>query len=60
MSDIDSIHGFDTAENVAKFLLYEAFRHVHEAANYEVASDLFSERIANINPDPSWKSPEIS
>ncbi|MEO1691775.1 MAG: hypothetical protein AAFR63_09645, partial [Cyanobacteria bacterium J06631_6] len=53
------IVGFGIAENVANFLLHEAFYYVQEAATIEVASIIFSERIANIDPDPSWKIPEV-
>jgi|GEM_PF-1159331 len=51
--------GFGIAENVASFLLREAFHYAHEAAIIEVASTLYSERISDINPDPSWKIPAI-
>jgi hypothetical protein len=59
MSLKDPIVGFGTAEDVAGFLLDEAFRYVHAAAAYEVASSLFGQRIMSINPDPTWKYPKM-
>ena len=59
MPRIDPIEGFTRAEDVAGFLLHEAFHHAHEAASYEVASDLFAERIMEIAPAPGWETPEI-
>lgn len=47
------------AEHVSSFLLHESFQYVHQAAAYEVAGILFGERIMSIDPDPSWKLPEI-
>ena len=59
MSNRDPIAGFGTAEYVANFLLQESFQYAHQAAAYEVAGILFGERIMAIDPDPSWKMPEI-
>ena len=59
MSNRDPIAGFGTAEYVANFLLQESFQYAHQAAAYEVAGILFGERIMSIDPDPSWKMPEI-
>jgi hypothetical protein len=55
----EKIEGFNTAEDVANFLLHEAFHHIHQAAAYAVASDLFGERILEIEPDPTWKTPDL-
>jgi hypothetical protein len=55
----DPIVGFGTAENVANFLMDEAFRYADAAAAYEVASGLFGERIMRISPDPNWKYPTM-
>jgi hypothetical protein len=59
MSTRDPIAGFGTAEQVASFLLHESFQYTHQAAAHEVAGILFGDRIMSINPDPSWKMPEI-
>jgi hypothetical protein len=59
MPDKDSIAGFGTAEQVATFLLHESFQYAHQAAAYEVAGILFGEKIMSIDPDPSWKMPEM-
>ncbi len=59
MPRINPIEGFTRAEDVAKFLLHEAFHHAHEAASYEVASDLFEQRIMEIEPAPGWQPPSI-
>jgi hypothetical protein len=59
MQDKDPIAGFGIAEHVSSFLLHESFRYAHQAAAYEVAGILFGERIMSINPDPSWKMPEM-
>jgi hypothetical protein len=55
----DPVIGFGTSEQVASFLLYEAFRYAHEAAAYEVAGDLFGERIQSIDPEPGWQPPAM-
>ena len=55
----DPIESFGFAEYVASSLLHESFRYAHEAAIYEVASNLFSERIENIEPDSSFQCPEL-
>lgn len=55
----DPLIGFGISEQVATFLLHEAFRFVYEAAVYEVAGELFAERIESIDPEPGWKLPEI-
>lgn len=59
MSKNEPIVGFGIAENVAQFLLQQAFYYVNEAAQIEVASELFGQRIENISPDLSWQVPEI-
>jgi hypothetical protein len=55
----DPIAGFGIAEHVSNFLLHESFQYAHQAAAYEVAGILFGERITSIDPDPSWKLPEM-
>jgi len=59
MSKRDPIAGFGAAEEVAVFLLHESFEYAHRAAAHEVAGILFGDRIMSIDPDPSWKMPEI-
>lgn len=54
----DPIASFGTAEQVGTFLMEEAFHYVHSAAEYEIASILFGQRIMNIAPDPHWEYPE--
>lgn len=58
-SDQDSLIGFGVSEQVASFLLHEAFKFAHQAAAYEVADVLFGERLESIEPDPNWKMPTI-
>ena len=57
--DKDPLIGFGVSEQVASFLLHEAFRFAHQAAAYEVADDLFGERLESIEPDSEWKMPAI-
>jgi hypothetical protein len=59
MTKKDAIGGFGTSEHVASVLLHEAFHYAHQAASYEIASDLFSERIVDIEPDPNWPLPAM-
>ncbi|WP_008313045.1 hypothetical protein [Leptolyngbya sp. PCC 6406] len=60
MAKINPIESFGSAEYVAQFLLHEAFRYAHDAAAYEVASDIFGEKIRAIEVvDPSWEEPEM-
>lgn len=56
----DPIASFGTAEQVATFLMEEAFHYIHSAAEYQIASILFGQRIMNIDPDPHWKYPEAA
>ena len=51
-----NINNFNIGEEVSNFFLYTAFCYAHEAAIYEVASDLFAEKIMNIDPDPNWQT----
>jgi hypothetical protein len=55
----DPLIGFGISEQVATFLLHEAFRFAYEAAAYEVAGELFADRIKSIDPEPGWTLPEI-
>lgn len=57
--DKDPLIGFGISEHVATVLLHEAFRFANEAAAYEVAGQLFGERIEVIDPEAGWKFPEI-
>jgi hypothetical protein len=59
MTEKDPIVAFGTAEEVASVLLHQAFQYARQAASYEIASDLFSERIADIEPDPNWRRPAV-
>lgn len=58
-SDQDPLIGFGVSEQVASFLLHEAFRFAHQAAAYEVAGEMFGERLDSIEPDPNWQMPAI-
>jgi hypothetical protein len=55
----DPLIGFGVSEHVASFLLHEAFQFAHQAAAYEVAGELFGERIESIEPEPGWQMPTI-
>jgi hypothetical protein len=50
-----NINNFSMGEEVSNFFLYTAFCYGHEAAIYEVASDLFAEKIMSIAPNPNCK-----
>lgn len=54
----NTVEDFGVAEMVANHLLYDSFLYIHEAAQYEVAGDLFSKKLSSIEPDPLWNSPE--
>ncbi len=53
------LYTYSRLEEVASFLLYEAFRHAHFAAEYEVAGLIFGERIMAIEPEPGWIPPSM-
>jgi hypothetical protein len=55
----DPLISFGTSEQVAYFLLHEAFEYANEAAAYEVAGELFAERIESIDPQPGWQMPAM-
>jgi hypothetical protein len=55
----DPLIGFGISEQVASFLLFDAFKYAHEAAAYEVASELFAERIESIDPVAGWQLPSL-
>jgi len=51
------LYTFSRLEEIASFLLYEAFKYAHLAAEYEVAGIIFGDRIMSIEPEPGWKPP---
>jgi hypothetical protein len=53
-SEKNPISQFGYAEQLAIHLLREAFWFAHEAAAYEIAGQIFRERIATISPAPEW------
>src|SRR5207253_2584584 len=58
MSEINkSFATFSRFEEVASYLLQEAFRYAHTAAQYEVADIIFGEHLKAIEPEPGWKPP---
>lgn len=55
--DSKKLYTFSRLEEIASFLLYEAFKYAHLAAEYEVAGVIFGDRIMSIEPEPGWKPP---
>jgi hypothetical protein len=47
-------------EQIAVFYLEQAFRYAHFAAEYEIAGEIFGERIMAIDPHPEFKPPPLS
>jgi hypothetical protein len=53
----NKLYTFSRLEEIASFLLYEAFKYAHSAAEYEVAGLIFGDRTMSIEPEPGWNPP---